>query len=65
MHWIESALCGRCRHVGDLLKSKVLERAASSSDALKEWIEFNCKFPNTYLDRMSAATDKTVRNDGK
>mmetsp|Transcript_13681 Transcript_13681/g.34505 ORF Transcript_13681/g.34505 Transcript_13681/m.34505 type:complete len:561 (-) Transcript_13681:220-1902(-) len=48
---------------GDLLKSKVLERAASSSDALKEWIEFNCKFPNTYLDRMSAATDKTTITD--
>jgi mannitol-1-phosphate/altronate dehydrogenase len=46
---------------GDLLRAKVIERAAASSEGLKDWIEFNCKFPNSFLDRMCAATDETVR----
>eukprot|EP00951_Prasinocladus_malaysianus_P008540 scaffold62078_cov49-Prasinocladus_malaysianus.AAC.1 len=43
---------------GEVLKSKVLERASAVDASLKDWIEFNCQFPNAHVDRMCNTPSK-------
>lgn len=46
---------------GDYVRDKVLERAESIGDGLKEWILFNCTFPNCMVDRITPMTTETVK----
>mmetsp|Transcript_2156 Transcript_2156/g.5470 ORF Transcript_2156/g.5470 Transcript_2156/m.5470 type:complete len:688 (+) Transcript_2156:191-2254(+) len=41
---------------GDYVKAAVLERAEKVGDGLKEWIQFNCTFPNCMVDRITPMT---------
>jgi len=46
---------------GDYIREKVLERAEAAGDGLKEWIQFNCTFPNSMVDRITPMTSDRVR----
>mmetsp|Transcript_27249 Transcript_27249/g.68608 ORF Transcript_27249/g.68608 Transcript_27249/m.68608 type:complete len:683 (+) Transcript_27249:203-2251(+) len=47
---------------GDYVKEKVLQRAESAGGGLKEWIQFNCTFPNCMVDRITPITSETVKH---
>jgi len=46
---------------GDYVREKVLERAEAAGDGLKEWIQFNCTFPNCMVDRITPITSDRVK----
>jgi len=43
------------------VKAAVLERAEKVGDGLKEWIQFNCTFPNCMVDRITPMTSEAVK----
>lgn len=42
------------------MRDKVLERAEAAGRGLKEWIQFNCAFPNSIVDRITPIASDLV-----
>jgi len=45
---------------GSLVRERVLKRAEDHSHDLREWIEFNCTFPNCMVDRITPITSNNL-----
>jgi mannitol-1-phosphate/altronate dehydrogenase len=60
MGWTITHHAECCAPEGDNAREKIIKRAEEHSQDLKEWVEFNCTFPNCMVDRITPITPTEV-----